>query len=331
VAIPAHGPGGVLSDNTEYRARPGHPGAMPSVLPAPHDYEALAPRPGSPVWRAFNDMRLLSTSGYATLLQVAYPTVGYGVHEYSSFLKDPWGRLLRTLDYVHGTIYGGPQLAGELGARVRGMHKTIRGTTPDGKRYNAMEPEAFAWVHATLALAIVEGHRHFAREMTDAEKQAFLDEWLRVGRFIGVREQDLPTRWPDFEAYCERMITEKLQWTPAVPEVLATFRGRKPPNIPGLPRGLWRLIQAPLSLQLRLNTFGLLPPVLRERLELPFSRTDALMFRALGAVSRASGPLIRGPLANFGPRYVRWRRPALARGDVAGGSAARREPAATAA
>jgi uncharacterized protein (DUF2236 family) len=304
---------------------------MPSVLPAPDDYAALAPRPGSPVWRAFNDIRLLSTSGYATLLQVTYPTVGYGVHEYSSFLKDPWGRLLRTLDYVHGSIYGGPEMAGELGARVRGMHQTIRGTTPDGRRYHAMEPEAFAWVHATLALAIVEGHRRFAREMSAADKQAFLDEWLQVGRFIGVRERDLPIRWPDFEAYCERMIAEKLCWTPAVPEVLATFEGRKPPNIPGLPRALWRLIHAPLSIQLRVNTFGMLPPVLRERMGLPFSRTDALVFGVLGALSRASGPLIRGPLADFGPRYVRWRRGALARGDVASGSAARRQPAPSAA
>ena len=300
---------------------------MPSVLPAPDDYEALAPRPGSPVWRAFNDVRMLSTSGYATLLQVAYPTVGHGVHQYSSFLKDPWGRLLRTLDYVHGSIYGGPAMAGELGARVRGMHKTIRGTTPEGKRYNAMEPEAFAWVHATLALAIVEGRRHFAREMSAAEKQAFLDEWLQVGRFIGVRERDLPARWPDFEAYCDRVIAEKLEWTPAVPEVLATFRGGKAPK--GVPRRLWKLVNAPLSLQLRLNTYALLPAAVRERLELPFSRTDAFAFRILSALSRASGPFIRGPLRNFGPNYVRLRRRELARGDVAGGTATRREPATT--
>ena len=136
--------------------------AMPSILPSPDEYAELAPRPGSPVWRAFNDVRLLHTSGYATLLQVAHPTVGHGVHQYSSFVKDPWGRLLRTLDYVHGTIYGGPELAGEIGARVRNMHKTIKGTKADGSRYSAMEPDAFAWVHATLAHSIFEGYRVFA-------------------------------------------------------------------------------------------------------------------------------------------------------------------------
>ena len=36
--------------------------------------------------------------------------------------SDPWGRLLRTLDYVNGTVYGGPALAGEIGRRVRDVH-----------------------------------------------------------------------------------------------------------------------------------------------------------------------------------------------------------------
>jgi hypothetical protein len=31
------------------------------------------------------------------------------------------------------------------------------------------------------------------------------------------------------------------------------------------------------------------------------------------------GPLQRGPLSDFGPHYVRWRRAALERGEVAGG------------
>src|SRR6476619_3711573 len=107
---------------------------MASVLPDREEWPALAPTAGSPVWRAFNDVRLLSTAGYALLLQVSHPTVGHGVHQYSSFAKDPWGRLLRTLDYVHGTIYGGPELAGTIGARVRGMHRDIKGERPDGER-----------------------------------------------------------------------------------------------------------------------------------------------------------------------------------------------------
>ena len=178
--------------------------AEKSVLPPPEEYAELAPKPGSPVWRAFNDVRLLGTSGYATLLQVAHPTVGHGVHQYSSFLKDPWGRLFRTLDYVHGTIYGGPELAGEIGARVRNMHTTIKGEKPDGTRYHAMEPDAFAWVHATLAASIFTGHEQLAKPMTPGEKEAFWQEWLGVGRLVGVRAGDLPDDVRGFEEYFDR-------------------------------------------------------------------------------------------------------------------------------
>jgi uncharacterized protein (DUF2236 family) len=233
--------------------------------------------------------------------------------------------LLRTLDYVHGTISGGPELAGQIGARVRAMHKEIKGTLPDGERYHALEPEAFAWVHATLAMAIVQGREHFARPMTHAEKQELLDEWLGVGRFIGVRSRDLPTEWDAFQDYFDTMVAQELDWTPAVPEVLDTLTNAKPPNVPGLRPGLWRVLRVPMSAQQRVATAGLLGPVLRERLGVPFTRTDRAAFRTLSRVAKASAPVIRGPLANFGPHYVRWRRAALERGDVASGSAARRE------
>jgi uncharacterized protein (DUF2236 family) len=291
---------------------------MSSVLPDPSEYAALTPTPGSPVWTAFNDVRLLSTSGYATLLQVAHPTVGHGVHQYSSFTRDPWGRLLRTLDYVHGSIYGGPELAGSIGKRVREMHRTIKGTKPGGEPYHAMEPEAFAWVHATLAASIVEGHRVFTKPMAPGEIDAFWAQWRDVGRLIGVRGRDLPEDWPGFEDYFARMVAEELEWTPAIPEVLSTLASSRPPNVPGLHPALWRVLRAPMGRQLHVQTLGLLPPELRRRLGLPYTGRDARTFAALAAISRRSSPIVRGPLREFGPSYVRWRRRALERGDVAG-------------
>jgi uncharacterized protein (DUF2236 family) len=299
-----------------------------SVLPPPEEYAELVPKPGSPVWRAFNDIRMLSTAGYATLLQVAHPTVGHGVHQYSSFTKDPWGRLLRTLDYVHGTVYGGPELAGSIGARVRNLHKTIKGERPDGSRFSAMEPDAFAWVHATLAAAIVEGRRVFATPMTVGEKEDFWAEWLRVGRLVGVRTRDLPSEWAGFDEYFDRTVREVLEWTPAVPEVLDTLARSGPPDLPRMPRPVWNVIRLPMAFQLRVTTVGLMPEKARSKLGLRMSGRDRAVFSSLASLSRASAPLVRGPLAEFGPAYVRWRSVPLARGDVAGRAAAPRASAA---
>ncbi len=303
---------------------------MASVLPSPDEYATLAPRPGSPVAVAFNDVRTLSTAGYATLLQVAHPTVGAGVHQYSGFVEDPWGRLLRTLDYVHGTVYGGPELAGGIGKRVREMHRTIKGVRDDGQAYSAMEPDAFAWVHATLASSIVEGHRLFTRPMTAAQCEAFWRQWLDVGRLIGVRPRDLPATWADFAPYFDRTVREELRWTPAIPELLETLERPAPPAIPGLHPALWRVLRRPMAMQLRVSTVGMLPPVLQDRLDLHLSPREERAFRAVARASRAAGPVVRGPLREFGPHYVRFRRTALQRGDVAGRPAVPKATAAAA-
>jgi uncharacterized protein (DUF2236 family) len=293
---------------------------MASVLPEPHEYATLAPAPGSPVQVAFSDVRTLATAGYATLLQVAHPTVGAGVNQYSGFTSDPWGRLLRTLDYVHGTVSGGPELAGSIGKRVREMHRTIRGVRADGEAYNAMEPDAFAWVHATLASAIVDGHRTFARPMSEAQAETFWRQWIDVGRLVGVRPRDLPATWRDFRPYFDRVVREELTWTPAIPELLETLDRPLPPAIPGMHPALWNVLRRPFALQGRLATVGLLPKELRPRLGVRLSPGEERAFRALAAASRASSPLIRGPLADFSRVYVRYRRVALARGDVAAGT-----------
>lgn len=304
---------------------------MARILPDPEDYDRFAPAPGSPVWQAFNDSRMLFTAGYALLLQVAHPTVGQGVHDYSSFRSDPWGRLFRTLDYVHGTIYGGPEMAGRIGRRVREMHRTIRGRRADGAAYTAMEPDAFAWVHATLALGIVEGRRQFARPMTPGEAQAFWSQWLDVGRLIGVRERDLPAAWADAETYVEEMMRDRLVWTPAVPEVLETIGDVMPPRVPGVPAPLVRALGRAGGYPIRAATGGLLPPDLRVRLGVTHTRADAAAYAALRVAARASGPFRVGPLREFGPAYVRMRRTALERGDVASAPPAAPRPAAAAA
>ncbi len=89
--------------------------ARNGVLPAEGEVPDLIPGPGSVAWRLSSDARIMSTAGYALMLQVAHPTVGAGVHEHSNFEADPWGRLLRTLDYTTVMVYGRPELAGRDG------------------------------------------------------------------------------------------------------------------------------------------------------------------------------------------------------------------------
>ena len=291
-----------------------------SVLPSVEEAATLVPGPESITWRISGDARILATAGYALMLQVAHPTVGAGVAEHSNFRQDPWGRLFRTLDYTTIMVYGGHELAAETGRRVRNMHKHIKGTLPGGDSYYALEPTAYAWVHATLADAIVTGHHHFGLRLNRGQIEAFYAEWRRLGRLVGVRESELPENWAAFRDYFDRMIDEELVSNETVHDVVESLGAPAAPPLPLLGGRAWRVARLPAARIGRLATIGLLPPRLRDRLGLPWSRSQDLQLRALAGASRRARPLMPETARNFGPNYLRWRRDAIARGEVASGS-----------
>lgn len=258
---------------------------------------------------------------------MTHPSVGAGVTQHSNFKEDPWGRLLRTLDYTSSVIYGGPDLAWEVGRRVREMHKRIKGVRPDGERYHALESRPYAWVHATLADAIVRAHNLFcAPSLTPTETGEFWAEWRRMGRLIGVRYDDLPESWPGLLAYFDEMVENELEDTEAAQDVLTSLRDPTAPPIPGMRAGVWRVVRWPSAKAGSLATLGMLPPVLRERLGVEWDPARERRFRRLAALIRRARPLMPPQARNFGPHYLRWRRKAIARGDVASGGG-RTEPA----
>jgi uncharacterized protein (DUF2236 family) len=291
------------------------------VLPGRDQAAELIPPEGGVTWRIAGDARLFGASGYALLLQVMHPTVGAGVTQHSNFKQDPWGRLLRTLDYTSSVVYGGPELAWEVGRRVREMHKRIKGVRPDGRRYHALEPGPYAWVHATLAEAIIRAQRAFCSPpLRPAEAEEFWAEWRRMGRLVGVRPDDLPESWPGLLAYFDEMVERELEDTEAAQDVLAALLDPAAPPLPWMRDGVWRVLRWPSTRAGSLATLGLLPPVLRERLGVEWGPGRERRFRALARLARASRPLMPPQARNFGPHYLRWRREAIARGEVASGS-----------
>jgi uncharacterized protein (DUF2236 family) len=285
-------------------------------MPPPGDWPSLVPDPSTITWRRAGDARVLAAAGYALLLQVSHPTVGAGVSEHSSFRRDPWGRLLRTLDYACTMVYGGPDAAGEMGQRIRTMHQRIRGVRPDGVTYSALEPDAYAWVHATLAQGIVLAHRHFGRRLGEAQCEQLWQQWLLLGRLLGIREGELPGDWPGFTRYVQEMLDDTLERTAAVGEVLEALARPAPPEHTRLYQPAWPFARVPLTHAIGLTTAGLLEPRLRTRLGVRWGRREEVEFRALCGALRAATPLMPASLRNTGPGYLRWREQAIAAAPV---------------
>lgn len=285
-----------------------------SLFPDSEEVEALLVDPGSAVWRFSSDSRLYLSMLYPLLLQVAHPTVGAGVHDYSDFEHRPWDRLMRTLDYVNLLVYGGLE-AVPAGRRLRELHKSFRGTRPDGHRYNALEPGAYAWVHATLIAAYVYGHAQFGRPMRADQRERFYREYRGLGRLIGVREQDLPEDWAGFERYFERVCETELVRTESVDRVLRSVTQAVAPPMP-MPKALWRASRVPASRALWLGGVGLVAPRLRRRLGIRFTTLDEAAFRTLGVLSRATEPVLPQALKVMGPAHLRWRQAEIAKGPL---------------
>ncbi|MGH3520174.1 MAG: oxygenase MpaB family protein [Haloechinothrix sp.] len=273
--------------------------------------KALTLGPNSASWRYTSDIRGFFGAGYALLLQTAHPTISSGVRDHSNYKNEPWQRLFRTLDYVNLTIYGG-QDAVEVTRRLREMHKRIKGTNPDGSKYHALEPEAYAWVQATLVHTVIAINERFIGTMSAQDQERVYAEWLGLARLLGVSDGYLPANYDQFDGYFDRVVTDKLRLTESAVDVLDSLkRPVRPWVLPRWTEPLWRVFTLPAAYVLTLTTTGMLPPVLRERLGLSWGPSRERQLRVIAALSRSLTPVLPGRFKISGPYYLRQRRTEL--------------------
>ncbi len=150
----------------------------------------FAPTPGAPTllpaggaaWLVHAEASMMVGGIRALLLQSLHPVAMQGVGEHSDFRSDPLGRLRRTVFFLGTTTYCSLPEAEAAIEAVRRVHLAVSGTTPDGRRYSADDPDLLAWVHAT-------------------EVDSFLAAFLRYGRRprrrSGLLAPNLPARRGD--------------------------------------------------------------------------------------------------------------------------------------
>jgi uncharacterized protein (DUF2236 family) len=284
-------------------------------LPDGPDPRELVVGPDSVCWRTVSDPRLYLGMLYPLLLQVAHPSVDAGVRDFSDFDRRPWQRLLRTLDYVSLLVYGGEQ-AIVAGRRLRALHARFRGVRDDGVPYHALEPRAYAWVHATLLQSVVSGHRVFGQPMRGRQLERFYEEYRGLGALIGVDLHELPDSWRGFNDYFAGVSRSDLEPTESVRRVLRAVQ-LAPPPLGAIPGPVWALLRMPARRALWLGGVGQLSPQLRCRLEIEWSRGDQRELTVLGHLTRSLTPLMPSPLRVTGPAQLRLRQRVIADGPLA--------------
>lgn len=265
--------------------------------------EARAPRRGSVVWRYFGDARNMLLGPSLLVLQVAHPVVGAGVLQHSNYREEPWQRLVRTYLSLSTVIYGGQRGAERETARLRRLHETIKGVDDQGRRYHALNPEAYLWVHATLVQGGVDAHRTFGRPLTDAQIAEYYADMRQVGLLFGLREHHLPADWASFRAYYDERVLHRLEDNQAVWDVIDSVRHLKKP-LAVIPSFVWRPIGAGAGRLAHLVLIGALPEVLRDRLGLTWSPEQERRLRRVATVVRGTMAVIPAPLRIAGGRIA---------------------------
>jgi uncharacterized protein (DUF2236 family) len=151
--------------------------------------------PGSVTWRVVREPILVAGGGRALLLQAANPLVAQGAIDHSTYRSDPYGRLLRTLEWVAVCAFGTTREAREICRRVNRLHGPVHGRLPrrhrtpalgPGHVYSARDPQLLRWVHACFVDTMLVAHDAFVGGLAEKERDGFVREWNAVAALMGL-------------------------------------------------------------------------------------------------------------------------------------------------
>lgn len=222
----------------------------------------------------------------AAILQVCDPAVAAGVANYSTFRTNPLGRLDHTLDAMLTISFSTPEKRQAMLRQLKGIHARVRGTTADGARYRANDPELQYWVLATLVDTTFEVERRYVGEMRRADREQFFAESRLLADAFGIPDELIPV---DLDAFREYMAGKFATLEP-------TDESREITKVlmrPGL-----RFVPDQSFVPLNWLTAELLPARMRRLLDVPrLNPAELSAVRGVRMVSRATLPRLHGVLA----------------------------------
>lgn len=158
--------------------------------------------PGSVTWRVHGDPVMWVAGLRALLLQALHPAAMAGVLRHSDFRADPWGRLLRTADYVGVVSFGSHAEVDAVGSRVRSIHGKVRGVDPEtGVSYRADDPHLLRWVHCSEVESFLTTYQRAGGGLTPEEVDRYYAEQTRAAAVVGLDPETVPATAAEMAGY----------------------------------------------------------------------------------------------------------------------------------
>ena len=155
--------------------------------------------PGSAAWAVHGGLPTVVGGIRALLVQALHPAALAGVQQHSRYESDALGRLAGTAQWLTVVTFGDTRQAERECARVRGLHRRVRGVVSiDGSEqaYAATDPDLLRWVHVAFTESFLATHRIWGGPIPGGE-DAYVAEWAKAGELVGV--VDPPRSVPELE------------------------------------------------------------------------------------------------------------------------------------
>lgn len=233
------------------------------VSPLGYESPPLPLGPDSLTWRYFGDWRGMLQGPWAGSMQNMHPQLGAAVEDHSTFFRERWPRLLRSLYPIGGVVFDGDR-APVTGVQVRDYHITIKGVDGAGRRYHALNPDVFYWAHATFFVGTLHVAERFCGGLTEAQRRQLFDEHVQWYRMYGMSMRPVPATWEEFQDYWDHMCRNVLENNFAARAVLDLTELPKPPFAQRVPDWLWAAPRKLLARFFVWLTVGLYDPPVRE-------------------------------------------------------------------
>lgn len=218
--------------------------------------------PKSITWEVNREITVLFGGARALLMHAAHPLVAAGARQTGMYQRNPWARLLRTLQLQSTMTFGTTAEADEAAARINKLHRKVSGTDPvTGRRYDALDYGLLLWVHAALEVSSVLFFEKTVRALLPRERERYHQENLLAAELMLLPRTEVPGTYTELESYVSDVVESgELRMTDVAASVADIIR-RGPVPLPIKP--VWRFI--------RFAAFGTLDEPLRRIYEVPWS------------------------------------------------------------
>ena len=144
--------------------------------------------PGSASWQLFGDAASIVGGIRSLLVELTHPLAMAGVSDHSRYLDEPLERLQHTAAYFALITFGSTDEAIGITRQVRAIHRRVKGHAPDGRAYDASQPDLLTWVSITATDSFLRSDRAFGTNPLDQSgRDRFVAEQSRVASLLDPR------------------------------------------------------------------------------------------------------------------------------------------------